>query len=118
MNEQMGEGEDYRVKLCFYVPVDAVEVVKAAVFAAGAGALGHYQHCAWQTLGQGQFRPLAGARPQIGMHGALTVVPEYKVEVLCSQHNAAAVEAALLQAHPYEVPAYDFTLLWRPPLKG
>ncbi|HMW49111.1 MAG TPA: NGG1p interacting factor NIF3, partial [Cellvibrionaceae bacterium] len=55
-----------------------------------------------------------GAKPQIGAVGELVSVPEYRVEVLCSGRNAAAVEAALLKAHPYEAPAYDFTLLWRP----
>lgn len=115
MNKQLEEGEDYRVKLCFYVPEHAVEAVKAAVFAAGAGAMGHYQDCAWQTLGQGQFRPLPGASPTIGSVGSLTQVPEYRVEVLCTERTAAAVEKALLNAHPYEAPAYDFTLLWRPP---
>lgn len=117
MNEQVDEGEDYRVKLCFYVPVDAVEAVKAAVFAAGAGAMGSYQECAWQTLGQGQFRPLKGASPCVGTIGELACVPEYKVEVLCSRHTAAAVEAALLEAHPYEEPAYDFSPVWRRPLR-
>lgn len=118
MNEQWEEGEDYRVKLCFYVPEDALEEVKAAVFAAGAGTFGHYRHCVWQTLGQGQFMPMPGANPHIGKVGALESVPEYKVEVLCNRQNAQAVEAALLKAHPYEAPAYDFTLLWRPPKSG
>ncbi len=114
MNEQEKEGADYRVKLSFYVPADALDTVKAAVFAAGAGEHGHYQHCAWQTLGQGQFRPLPGANPSIGEVGKLTYLPEYKVEMLVSRDKAAAVEAALLATHPYEAPAYEFIQLWRP----
>ncbi|MEY4588755.1 MAG: hypothetical protein RL497_831 [Pseudomonadota bacterium] len=105
---------DYRVKLSFYVPADYLEPVKAAVFAAGAGCFGNYQLCAWQTLGQGQFMPLPGARPHTGVVGELTCVPEYRVEMLCFQSQAAAVEAALLGAHPYESPAYEFALLWYP----
>ncbi|HEY6528887.1 MAG TPA: NGG1p interacting factor NIF3 [Cellvibrionaceae bacterium] len=114
MNKQLEEGRDYRVKLSFYVPIDFVEAVKAAVFAAGAGSCGNYQFCAWQTLGQGQFIPLPGSQPHIGQVGELTYVQEYKVELLCSGHSAAAVEAALLQAHPYEAPAYEFTRIWLP----
>lgn len=114
MSENLGEGRDYRVKLSFYVPTDFVEAVKAAVFKAGAGGAGHYQNCAWQTLGQGQFMPLAGAQPSIGTAGVLTTVAEYKVEVLCPAHLAAQVEAALIKEHPYEVPAYEFTRLWQP----
>lgn len=47
-----------------YVPEDATEQVKAAMFAAGAGKLGQYDQAAWQTLGTGQFRPLAWQRPR------------------------------------------------------
>ena len=46
--------------LYFLVPETHLEMVKNAVFATGAGKIGHYSHCAWQTLGQGQFMPLAG----------------------------------------------------------
>ena len=42
----------------FYVPEASLEVVKQAMFNAGAGSVGDYQECAWQTLGQGQFKPL------------------------------------------------------------
>jgi structural toxin protein (hemagglutinin/hemolysin) RtxA len=114
MNEMLGAERDYRVKLSFYVPIDSVEAVKTAVFNAGAGRMGHYQHCAWQTLGEGQFMPLVGAQPNRGVAGELTHVPEYKVEVLCQARLAAQIEAALVLAHPYEVPAYEFTRLWQP----
>lgn len=49
-------------KLCFYVPVTHIEQVKQAMFAAGAGTIGNYDCCAWQVLGVGQFRPLAGSQ--------------------------------------------------------
>jgi hypothetical protein len=56
-------------KLAFFVPDSHVEVVKAAVFAAGGGRIGDYDHCAWQVLGQGQFRPLDGSQPFSGKQG-------------------------------------------------
>lgn len=52
--------------LFFYVPQSHLDCVKDAVFAAGAGAMGDYQHCCWQVLGQGQFRPMPGSQPFIG----------------------------------------------------
>jgi hypothetical protein len=36
--------------LCFYVPESALEQVKAAVFAAGAGRIGLYDQCRWHVL--------------------------------------------------------------------
>lgn len=101
-------------KLVVYIPVDYVEQVKAAVFTAGAGKQGHYDQCCWQTLGKGQFRPLAGSDPFIGAkskaNGAVEQVDEYRVEVLCEEARLEDVVQALKAAHPYEEPAYDVIL--------
>jgi len=94
-------------KLCFYVPSTHVDAVKQAVFAAGAGRVGDYDCCAWQVLGAGQFRPLAGAKPFIGAVDQIETVAEYKVETVCEDAVVQAVVAALKAAHPYEEPAYQ-----------
>ncbi|ODC02177.1 NGG1p interacting factor NIF3 [Terasakiispira papahanaumokuakeensis] len=94
-------------KLAFFVPEQAAEAVKQAVFATGAGRIGDYEHCCFQTLGQGQFRPLAGAQPHIGEVDQLETVMELKVELVCEDHLVKAAVAALKAAHPYEEPAYD-----------
>lgn len=96
-------------KLCFFVPESHLEQVKNAVFAAGAGRIGDYEHCAWQVLGQGQFRPLAGSQPFIGQQDVLETVAEYRVEMVCAEAAIDAAVAALRQAHPYEEPAFDVT---------
>jgi hypothetical protein len=97
-------------KLAFFVPTSHVEVVKAAVFAAGGGRIGDYDHCAWQTLGQGQFRPLDGSQPYLGLTGQVEVVEEWKVELVVADELIAQVVAALKTSHPYETPAYE---VWR-----
>ncbi|MBC3421485.1 NGG1p interacting factor NIF3 [Pseudomonas sp. RW3S2] len=94
-------------KLAFFVPASHVEVVKAAVFAAGGGRIGDYDHCAWQTLGQGQFRPLDGSQPFLGEVGQVEVVEEWKVELVVADERVRQVVAALKQSHPYETPAYE-----------
>lgn len=95
------------LKITFYVPASHLEAVKAAMFAAGAGRIGAYEACAWQVLGQGQFRPLAGSRPFVGSEGRIETVDEYRVEMVCADALGAAAIAALKSAHPYETPAYD-----------
>lgn len=95
------------VKITFYVPETHLEQVKAALFAAGAGRIGAYDRCAWQVKGQGQFRPLAGSNPFIGLQGVVEVLDEYKVELVCDDSCLHAALAALKLAHPYEEPAYD-----------
>ena len=94
-------------KLSFFVPEADVDLVKAAVFKAGAGRIGDYDHCCWQVLGQGQFRPLPGSQPHIGQQGAIETVAEYKVEMVCDDSLVTAAVDALKQAHPYEEPAFE-----------
>jgi len=97
-------------KLAFFVPPSHVEAVKLAVFAAGGGRVGRYDSCAWQALGQGQFRPLRGSQPFIGQTGVVEKVEEWKVELVVEDSLIEAVVAALKHSHPYEAPAYE---VWR-----
>lgn len=94
-------------KLCFYVPDTHLDSVKNAVFSAGAGKIGNYDCCAWQTTGEGQFRPLPGSNPHLGQQNEIEKVPEYKVEMVCDNAFINAAIEALKEAHPYEEPAYD-----------
>ncbi len=97
------------LKLTFYVPIDAKEKVKEALFMAGAGKLGAYENCSFETEGIGQFRPLPEANPSIGKIGILEKIPEVRVEMVLEDHILKAVVDALRRAHPYEVPAFDIT---------
>ncbi|MFM1897020.1 MAG: hypothetical protein RLZZ385_2094 [Pseudomonadota bacterium] len=102
----------YRIE--FYVPPSHLEAVKNAIFATGAGRVGDYDCCAWQTLGQGQYRPLEGARPFAGQSGRIETVEEYKVELVCKGSMVSAAVAALRASHPYEEPAFAVLLLQDP----
>lgn len=95
------------LKLTFFVPEEYAERVKQAVFDAGAGRIGDYEHCAWQCLGTGQFRPMQGANPFLGNVGDLETAPELRVEMVCEDAYIDAVIKALKTAHPFEEPAYD-----------
>ena len=98
-------------KLGFYVPPSHLEVVKAAVFAAGGGRIGNYDSCAWQTLGNGQFRPLSGSQPWLGQTGIVETVAEYRVELGGADELLQQVVTAWKSAHPYEEPAFDVVKL-------
>jgi hypothetical protein len=93
-------------KLSFFVPQEGLETVKSALFKAGAGRIGNYDQCCWQVKGQGQFRPLSGSAPAIGDQDALTVLEEWKVELVCEDALIKAAVQALKAAHPYEEVAY------------
>ncbi|MFW2371640.1 MAG: NGG1p interacting factor NIF3 [Gammaproteobacteria bacterium] len=94
-------------KISVFIPETHLEPVKTALFEAGAGRIGDYDHCAWQCLGQGQFRPLQNSQPFIGQQGEVETVMEYKLELVCEDYLIKAAIAAMKQAHPYEEPAYD-----------
>lgn len=98
-------------KLGVYIPASHLEVVKQALFAAGAGRIGTYDSCCWQTPGQGQFRPLEGSKPFLGQQGSVERVEEYRVELVCDEALITAVVAAMKSAHPYEQAAYDVVKL-------
>ncbi|MDC1529637.1 YqfO family protein [Gammaproteobacteria bacterium] len=94
-------------KLCFFVPESHLESVKEALFDVGAGAVGDYDSCCWQSLGTGQFRGLEASTPFLGKKGQVEQVAEYKVEMVIKDQIIKLVIDALKKAHPYEEPAYD-----------
>ena len=93
-------------KLSFYVPETHLEAVKSALFQAGAGKIGSYDCCAWQTKGTGQFRPLKGSTPFVGEKNKIHQEIEYLVEMVCEDNLVDAVLNALRESHPYETPAF------------
>jgi structural toxin protein (hemagglutinin/hemolysin) RtxA len=93
-------------QIVVYVPESHLEQIKTALFEAGAGKVGDYDHCAWQTLGQGQFRPLRGSDPYLGKVDELERVNEFRVELVCDQAVLKRAVTAMIGAHPYEQPAY------------
>jgi hypothetical protein len=94
-------------KICVFVPEDAAEQVKQAMFEAGAGKIGDYDCCCWQTSGKGQFRPLQGSSPFIGEQDRIETVAELRIEMVCAYQFIKQTIAAMKSSHPYEEPAYD-----------
>jgi len=96
------------IKLEFYVPVNSAEKVKNALFDAGAGKMGNYDRCSWETSGIGQFRPGENSNPAIGEKGNLTRLEELKIEMVCENKIIDNVINVLKATHPYETPAYQY----------
>lgn len=92
--------------ISFYVPEKDKERVKMAMFLAGAGKIGNYDQCCFEYAGRGQFRPLSGANPHLGLENKLEYVEEYKVEMVVLDSLISPVIQAMKSAHPYEEVAY------------
>jgi hypothetical protein len=95
------------VKLVWFVPADALDVTRAAVFEAGGGRIGDYERCSWYTAGTGTFLGGDETDPAIGERGREEHVPELRVEALVPDELVEDAVEALRAAHPYEEPAYD-----------
>ncbi len=94
-------------KLYFFVPVDHAEKVRQAVFNAGAGQVGNYSECSFNTSGEGSFKAETGANPFVGSVGERHLENEYRIEAVFPSHLQGKIIAALRSVHPYEEVAFD-----------
>ncbi|KYG92268.1 Nif3-like dinuclear metal center hexameric protein [[Bacillus] sp. KCTC 13219] len=95
------------IKLAVYVPAEYATTVRTALANARAGQIGAYDTCSFTTAGEGRFRALEGAKPFVGEIGEVNIEPEQKIEVVFPSSQKNRVLKAMLNAHPYEEPAYD-----------
>ena len=98
---------DQRYKLVWFVPEEALDATRDAVFAAGAGRIGDYERCSWYTPGTGTFFGGEDTDPALGRPGREERAPELRVETVVPGDRVDAVVSSLLEAHPYEEVAYD-----------
>jgi len=94
-------------KLVVFVPAEALDAVRDALFAAAAGRIGDYERCSWYTEGTGTFLGGEGTDPAVGEKGREERVPELRLETVYPADREAEVVEALGSAHPYEEPAFD-----------
>jgi dinuclear metal center YbgI/SA1388 family protein len=101
--------KNYRLtkKIVTFVPPDHVDRVTQAMANAGAGRIGNYEFCSFQTNGAGTFKGNDKSTPTIGTRGKLEHAEEIRLEMIVDQPNIQSVVSAMIHAHPYEEPAYD-----------
>lgn len=100
--------QDALLKLITYVPRLHSYGVRQALFEAGAGQIGNYDACSFNTEGMGTFRANDNAQPFVGNIDELHSEPETRIEVILPDYLKYNVLDTLLKTHPYEEPAYDF----------
>lgn len=102
---------DLMFKLVTFVPDAHKEEVKAALFAAGAGAIGNYAECSFSSQGEGTFKANEGATPFVGEQGKRHHEQETRLEMVFESWRKGDVLNALKTAHPYEEVAFDVLAL-------
>lgn len=98
-------------KLAVFCPVEQADELREVLARSGAGAIGDYAGCSFTSTGTGRFTPSVGADPFIGEVGKMEKVKEERIEVVLPGPLRSKVLKAMLAAHPYEEPAYDFFVL-------
>ena len=101
-------------KLVVFVPEEAVDAVRDALFAAGAGRIGDYERCSWYAAGTGTFFGGERTSPAIGEAGREERVRELRLETVYPADREREIVEALRTAHPYEEPAFDLYPLLEP----
>lgn len=95
------------LKLVVFVPTDAADKLAEALFKAGAGQIGRYDHCSFRTAGTGTFRASDGCKPHVGQIGQDEGVAEIRLETIVPRTVVNRVVERMIKAHPYEEVAYD-----------
>ena len=98
-------------RLITFAPNDQAGKVRQAVFDAGAGHIGKYSECSFNSIGTGTFKAGEGADPYVGAVGERHEEQETKIEIVYPAYLERQVVQALVSSHPYEEVAYDiFTM--------
>jgi dinuclear metal center YbgI/SA1388 family protein len=98
-------------KLTTYAPIAAAEKVRQALFNAGAGTVGNYDHCSFNTEGYGTFKGNENSNPVYGEKGKLHQENETLIGVIFEKHKERNILSALFESHPYEEVAYEIVSL-------
>lgn len=94
-------------KLITFVPNDHLEKVRNALFSSGAGKIGNYDQCSFNSEGKGTFRAGENTDPFVGEKGTLHTESETRLEVVLTNDKLPPILSALFESHPYEEVAYD-----------
>ena len=98
-------------KLTVFVPEENAEAVRQAIFDAGAGSIGNYSECSFNSAGQGTFKAGDNAQPHVGKIDQRHTESEIRIEAVLPVWNSAGVIKAMKSAHPYEEVAFDLVAL-------
>ena len=111
-NQQiLSPNRDLLRKLEVYVPKENAEEVQNALFASGAGSIGDYKNCSFQSFGVGTFLPSEDASPKVGEKGKQERVKEIKIEVIFPKNIEKRVISEMRKIHPYEEVAFQIYIL-------
>ncbi|WP_284653366.1 Nif3-like dinuclear metal center hexameric protein [Flavobacterium terrisoli] len=94
-------------KLVTYTIPENVETLRNALFDAGAGKIGNYEDCSFNSKGIGTYMGNEDSNPEVGNRFEFVENEEIKIEVTFEKHLQSKVLKALFTSHIYEEVAYE-----------
>ncbi|WP_299337252.1 Nif3-like dinuclear metal center hexameric protein [uncultured Psychroserpens sp.] len=98
-------------KLTTYIPSKNANALRSQLFKAGAGNIGNYDNCSFNTEGTGTYRGNENSNPTLGNKGELHEENEIQISVTFNKHIESKLLNALFEHHPYEEVAFEVTTL-------
>lgn len=105
-------------KIVTFCPADAVEKLRNALAAVGAGTIGDYEQCSFEISGTGTFLGGESTQPVEGTRGRLERIEEVRLEMVCPSRSLALAVASIRNLHPYEEPPIEIHPLRARPQRG
>ncbi len=99
--------QNFIKKLVTYTVPENAEKVRNAMFNAGAGKIGNYEDCSFNSEGFSTYKGNENSNPAIGNKLELTQTNEIKIEVTFEKHAESSILKALFSNHIYEEVAYE-----------
>lgn len=99
--------QNYIKKLVTYTIPENVVTLRNALFEAGAGQIGNYEDCSFNSHGIGTYMGNEDSSPEIGERFEFVEAPEIKIEVTFERHLESKILKALFSNHVYEEIAYE-----------
>ena len=98
-------------KLTTYVASKDADHLRKALFNAGAGNIGNYNNCSFNSEGLGTYKGNEHSNPTIGEKGKLQIEKETQISVTFNKHLELQILNALFKNHPYEEVAFEVNTL-------
>jgi dinuclear metal center YbgI/SA1388 family protein len=99
--------QNFIKKLVTYTIPENAEKVRKALGEAGAGTIGNYENCSFNSEGFSTYQGNENSNPTVGTKGELTQTNEVKIEVVFEKHLQSRILKALFANHIYEEVAYE-----------
>ncbi len=99
--------QNFIKKLVTYTVPENAQKVRNALCEAGAGTIGNYDNCSFNSNGFSTYQGNENSNPIIGNKGELTQTDEVKIEVTFEKHLEQKILKALFTNHVYEEVAYE-----------